>query len=56
MKELREVEEAGEGAAARLSAEDEGETAMVKVRVSKVKSEGALREDVLNRVRGEGVI
>ena len=50
------MEEAGEGTAARLSAKDEGETAMVKVRVSKVKSEGALGKDVLNRVRDDGVV
>ena len=44
------MEEAGEGAATRISAKDEGETAMVKVRVSKVKGEGAFGEDMLDRV------
>ena len=56
LKELREMKEAGEGAATCFSAKDEGETTVVKECVSEVKGEGAIREDMLDRVGGGRVI
>ena len=50
------MKKAGEGAATRFSAKDEGETTVVEVCVSEVKGKGTFREDMFNHVRDDRVV
>ena len=56
MEELQKMKKAGEGTAACFGAEYEMETAVMEMRVSEMKGEGTIGEDMFDRVRNDRVV